>query len=204
MAAKRLSADERKKQIADIAATLFAKRGFSGVTTREIAKKARVNEAILFRCFPTKEALYTEIINQKLKVKTEFCDLEAVQKGDDVAVFEAIARIFTKTTDEDSTILRLMLYSALEDHQLASVFLKSRMTTVFDFLLAYISKRTADGVFRDIKPAIAVRAFVGMFSHFIMVRELYKIPKNFEVSNEDAVKHFVQIFLDGLVKKGNK
>lgn len=200
MAHKRLSSEDRKQQIAKVAASLFAKKGFSGVTTREIAKRARVNEAILFRHFPTKEALYTEIINQKIKVKPDILfDMEAVLKGDDAAVFKELAELFIRSVEEDNTFLRLMLYSALEDHSLASVFLKSRTITLFDFMIEYIMRRKQEGAFKiNIKPKVAVRAFMGMFFHYIMVTELFKVPKQLAISKNEAIEQFVGIFLDGL------
>jgi len=201
MAAKRLSSGERRAQIAQIAATLFAKKGFDGVTTREIAKKAGVNESILYRHFPTKDALYTEIINQKIHVKPEAFDLDAIKVGDDAEVFKSVARYFLGQVENDNTFLRLMLYSALEDHELASVFLRERTGVLFDFLLEYAKRRIAEGAFRNIKPAIALRSFVGMFFHFILVHELYDIPKHFEVTKEEAIEHYVDIYLNGIKKR---
>ena len=45
----------------DAAKELFARQGFEGTTTRQIAERARVNEAIIFRHFPSKEDLYWAI-----------------------------------------------------------------------------------------------------------------------------------------------
>lgn len=200
MAPKRLSADARKVQIALTAASLFASRGFNGVTTREIAKKAKVNEAMIFRYFPTKEALYTEIINQKVHIKPSAFNLEAVIEGDDAAVFRSIANFLIHEIKKDNTFLRLMLYSALEGHELAKVFLKCRTDTLFDFLNGYISKRIKEGVFKDFKPKIIIRAFIGMFFHFIMAQELFYMPKFLQVSSKEAVEKFVDIFLNGVKK----
>ena len=44
---------------------LFAKKGFRGTTTRDLATHAEINEAIIFRYFNTKEELYSAIIEHK-------------------------------------------------------------------------------------------------------------------------------------------
>src|ERR1700757_3569083 len=62
MAATRLDSDERHKAIVTAAVPLFARNGFSGTTTRELAEAAGISEALLFRHFPTKKALYREIL----------------------------------------------------------------------------------------------------------------------------------------------
>src|SRR3712207_6339125 len=63
--AARMSADDRRRQIAEVTIRLFAERGFRGTTTKEIAQAAGVSEAIIFRHFATKEELYTAIIDSK-------------------------------------------------------------------------------------------------------------------------------------------
>jgi AcrR family transcriptional regulator len=201
MASKRLSAGERHSQIAKIAAELFAKKGFNGVTTREIARRAGVSEAILFRHFPNKEALYTEIINQKIEVQTELFNLESVKNCSDETVFSQLARWFMKQVEQDNTFVRLMLYSALEDHKLADVFLSSRTSLLFDFLLKYFTKRIDEGVFKKMKPAVLVQSFLGMFFHFILSHELFKTPVEFRISKDEAVRDFVRIFLEGVTIK---
>lgn len=57
--AKRLSGDERRAAIIEAVRRVFAEKGFDGTTTRELAVAAGVSEALLFKHFPNKEALYT-------------------------------------------------------------------------------------------------------------------------------------------------
>src|SRR5215208_4694809 len=64
-AAGRMCADDRRRQIAEVAMRLFSERGFRGTTTKEIAQAAGVSEAIIFRHFATKEDLYSAIIDLK-------------------------------------------------------------------------------------------------------------------------------------------
>src|ERR1044071_7158792 len=61
MAVIRLDGDERRKAIVRAAVPLFARKGFAGTTTRELAEAAGISEALLFRHFPSKQSLYREI-----------------------------------------------------------------------------------------------------------------------------------------------
>jgi AcrR family transcriptional regulator len=196
--AKRMAADERRGQIARVAAALFARHGFSGVTTRQIAKAARVNEAILYRHFPTKEDLYTEIIKGKIEEQGEFMDEAVLSTDDDVAVLSYMARTFLELVGEDHTFMRLMLFSALEDHSLATIFFERRVGQVFPHLANYFKRRMDSGGFRRIDPRIAVRAFVGMIIHYVITTEIFKMPELARVSAEEAVDGFVKIFLEGM------
>jgi TetR/AcrR family transcriptional regulator, transcriptional repressor of aconitase len=61
MAVIRLDGDERRKAIVRAAVPLFARKGFAGTTTRELAEAAGISEALLFKHFPSKQLLYREI-----------------------------------------------------------------------------------------------------------------------------------------------
>src|SRR5439155_14620533 len=62
MAILRLDNEERRRGIVEAAVPLFARKGFAGTTTKEIAEAARVSEALVFKHFPSKAALYEEIL----------------------------------------------------------------------------------------------------------------------------------------------
>jgi AcrR family transcriptional regulator len=62
MRANRLDSDERRRAIVSAAVPLFARSGFAGTTTRELAAAAGVSEALLFKHFPSKQSLYREIL----------------------------------------------------------------------------------------------------------------------------------------------
>lgn len=62
--AKRLPATERKAQLLDTAAAVFAKYGYSGTTTAELAKAAGVSEPIIYRHFKNKKELFIALVQQ--------------------------------------------------------------------------------------------------------------------------------------------
>lgn len=198
MAARRLSSEERRRQIAEAASSLFARKGFSGVTTRQIARRARVNEAILFRHFPTKRALYREIINQKIHLPPNLFDPALIEADDDATVLRALAKDMIRQSEEDPTFIRLLFYSALEDDELASVFLQERTHIPFDFLLKLVQKRMRQGRYRKGNAVAAVRAFLGMVFNFILTEKLFTIPRNLRLSVDGAVEEYVRIFLEGV------
>jgi AcrR family transcriptional regulator len=60
----RLPAAERRAQIARAAREVFVERGPAGARTREIAQRAGITEAFMFRVFDGKEELYREAIER--------------------------------------------------------------------------------------------------------------------------------------------
>lgn len=59
----RMPGKDRKAAIVAAALPLFARKGFAETTTKDIARAAGVSEPLLYRHFPSKEALYLEIQN---------------------------------------------------------------------------------------------------------------------------------------------
>jgi AcrR family transcriptional regulator len=59
---QRLPGDERRKQILAASIGVFARLGYHGATTRAIAREAGVAEALLYRYFTNKQALFREAV----------------------------------------------------------------------------------------------------------------------------------------------
>ena len=64
MSRARLTGEKRREQILDSAVAVFGRKGFAGTTTRALAREAGVSEAMIFRFFPDKAALYHAIIDR--------------------------------------------------------------------------------------------------------------------------------------------
>src|SRR5579862_6763029 len=63
----RLSGEARREAIIEAARSVFAEKGFFGATTRELAGEAGVSEALLFKHFPNKQALYAAMLDDCLR-----------------------------------------------------------------------------------------------------------------------------------------
>lgn len=60
----RLPAAQRREQLLDVAAELFAERGYARATTNELAKAAGVTEPIIYRHFKSKRDLFVALIER--------------------------------------------------------------------------------------------------------------------------------------------
>src|SRR3979490_1719824 len=69
MSTLRMTGDLRRPLIVGAARRCFARHGFAGTTTKSVAAAASISEGLLFKHFPSKLALYAEIL-------TEECDAD--------------------------------------------------------------------------------------------------------------------------------
>src|SRR5262245_19135534 len=58
----RLPADQRRLQLFEVARTLFADQGFHATSMDEVALAAGVTKPVLYQHFPSKRALYVELL----------------------------------------------------------------------------------------------------------------------------------------------
>jgi AcrR family transcriptional regulator len=197
----RVSAQDRRQQILAAATELFARQGFQGTTTRQIAARAGINEAIIFRHFPTKEELYWAIMDAKSRAGGGLQRLqESLRSGrDDVEVFAALAE---KMLRRDSTMTRLLLFSALENHRLSQRFFRAHVAQYYEALAEHIRAGIAAGRFRAVDPLLAARGFLGMVFYHFMIQELFG-GKRFQQFDPAAVgRTLAEIFMEGMLPPG--
>jgi AcrR family transcriptional regulator len=199
----RMTGVARKMDIVRVAMRLFSQRGFRGTTTKEIAQAAGVSEAIIFRHFATKQELYAAILDHKacaggLNDPHEIV-AEAIKRKDDAAVFEGLAYAALQHHEHDTEFNRLLLYAALEGHELAQMFWERTVRQMYEFLGGYIHERQQDGAFREINPLIVVRAFIGMIIHHSLNNNLWDPERRLlDITNELAAREFTGILLRGI------
>lgn len=207
MAAVRMSADDRREQIISVASALFAQQGFKGTTTRQIAVKAGITEALVYRYFNTKESLYSAIIAHKTSEASvwDFTEIkDAMITRDDRRVFKAAAVTILESTRRDPGLMRLLLHSALEDHKLSNLFFQSQITNLVTVLADYISTRITDGEFDETDPMLAARGFLGMINHQVLMREIFKHQAYLQHSIQELADSYAALFLDGVRLKSHK
>lgn len=196
---ERLKGDERRRVIIDAALALFARKGFRGTTTKEIAEAAGCSEATIFKYFTSKDELYSAILEVKSAIEETLAKAtEAAAKGDDAGVFRAVGLEALIRTEQDPSLMRLLLYSALEGHELSHFFFESKVRHLHEFLSNYIEQRVTDGVFRPVNPLLAARGFVGMVVHYLLIHEIFGVKRPVGILPEEVVETFVTLFVTGI------
>jgi AcrR family transcriptional regulator len=204
----RLSARDRRRQILDVASGIFARKGYQGATTREIAEEAGVNEALLFRHFPSKESLYWTMLEELCLAKGGRDRLkrilkEAEAEGEsDQEIFQAIAREILERSARDRELTRLLWFTALENHQLSVRFFKTFVAEYYEALAGYIRSRIRQGAFRRVDPLLAARGFLGMVVYHFLVQELFGGEQYRSFDTEEVAATLSGIWLAGMVNPG--
>jgi AcrR family transcriptional regulator len=212
----RLSADERRKAILEAVRRLFADKGFHGTTTRELAQAAGVSEALLFKHFPNKEALYGAMqVSSCTRDPGEFQRLLALEPSTSTLVL-LVHFLMTKKVLEgpggparspesrqdtdDSLMHRLMLRSLMEDGEFARLFLQRVASFWVPKMEECLRAAAAAGDVADDSVTPSLRAwFVQHLGVMLMIHLHPPTPAvDYGVGREVLVEQAVRFALRGL------
>lgn len=123
---KRLRAKEREKQILQSAITVFAQDTYHGATTKRIAEEAGITEALIYRYFGSKRALFTKAIYQTTQFLVEGLEKELLRNKD--TPFRAITNCFNYYVDvleshKEFTKMLFLVISELDEDDVRKAYL---------------------------------------------------------------------------------
>jgi AcrR family transcriptional regulator len=203
----RLSTEQRRRQLMGAAMRLFSAKGFDGTTTREIAHAAGINEAIIFRHFPSKEALYWAVVSSRIRAagrRETIRHFLGSAHMDPKEVLAGIAESLLDRTREDADLTRLLLFSALRNAKLSDSFFRTYMAETYNSIADFIRAGIRSGRFRKIDPVVGARAFMGMISQHILLQELLGGVRKNACTPRSLGRQLADIWLNGMALPTSK
>jgi hypothetical protein len=102
--------------------------------------------------------------------------------------------------EQDSSLGRLLLFSALENHKLSQRFFQVHIAELYEALAQYIRTQMRAGAFRsDVDPLLAARGFWGMVVYHFLIQELFGGKQYQEISIDDASFAIADMWLKGML-----
>jgi AcrR family transcriptional regulator len=185
--ALRADAARNRQRILDAAVEVFAERGLEA-STAEIAQRAGVGEATLFRRFPTKDDLVTAIVQVMLEdaagVASSCLEEEDPWRGVERFLYEMAER-----ASEDHVIS-----DANKERCMASPALAAERARILDLTAQLVRRAQSAGVLRDDVAGTDLMFLMGA------VASVSEVP--FQGLRPDLWKRYLGIVLDGLRPDG--
>ncbi|HEX9020293.1 MAG TPA: TetR/AcrR family transcriptional regulator [Nitrospirota bacterium] len=189
--------NETKQRLLEATLKLISEKGYFGATTRDISREAGVTELTLFRHFGSKERLFEELLNSytflpRLK--------ELLPELDRLPYEEALTLIATKflmTLKERKAMIKIMVTEIHSYPEKIRDVYNEFINEIRATLAVYFVSLQKKGFFRDVTPAIAVRAFMGMLFNYFRNEEIMKENGMTKKHMEQHIREFVRIFAHG-------
>lgn len=187
-------AEATRQKLIEAAGAQLLEKGYAGATTRSIAKAAGVNELTLFRYFPTKKELFSELFKTYAPLTGIQTALAGALTGDPRQDLIAISNQFTSVMLERRKAILLTLSETGELEELRQVIseLPRRGRQMLAF---YLQMQMDQGRLKRVDPQMAAQALIGMFMAYIISQSLLDEPI---VDVPSLVPFFVDLFLDGM------
>lgn len=190
----------RQQEIMDAALKVFAKKGFNGATTKEIAAEAGIAEGTIFRYFKTKKDILLNLVGNHV-VKTLAETFDEVSGESDENVLKAIIKNRLQTAEDNKDLIRLLFTEAQFHPEIRQQFTENIVVKAAGLLEQYISDRIQKGEYRDFDPKIAARSFAGMAGVFVIWKEFLFGDRIIAFDQNTVIETVVDIFLHGIKKR---
>jgi len=195
-------------RIVEAAAQLFARHGYKGTTTRQIAQLAGVNEATVFRCFERKAELFwaaTESRLTRLKLGRELQSGMAMDLDPEV-VMPMLVEFLVQNISDDSELMRLLCVAGFELPGAKRMF-REHLGPIFDSVNAYFARCAARGVIGELEPTFATLGLAGAVAAHRNLQQLFSTD-SCPSSTEQLATTYVRFWLNALhqpasVRPGN-
>lgn len=187
--------DETQSKIIDATMTLIIEKGYSGATTREIAKLAGVNESTIFRRFEGKKEIVIAAMELS-KWNPGLTERDFTYKGDLKEDLTSFAQVYMSKVTPQMVKVSIGLRSAeLQGAALPGIM---KVPMVFKKVLVnYFTEMIANGKMRDCDVESLSLQFIAMNFGFVFLDASFG-SKLVGVSKAEYIRNSIEIFVSGI------
>lgn len=146
-----MTSDLRRQLILSAAKRCFARHGFAGTTTKSVAAAAAISEGLLFKHFPSKAALYAEILAEECEADSDLAHLLGMEPSTAtlVELIKGMVGHFVHIRDlpdeQEAQRIRLMVTSHLDDGEFARLLYAKVGDLIGPVFIASLDRAVAAG-----------------------------------------------------------
>jgi TetR/AcrR family transcriptional regulator len=173
LAQPRSGGTESRREILRIAEEIFARKGYSGTSTREIAEGAGVTKGLLFYHFQTKEHLYLTVIESTVQALHQIAAPPA-NGLDRVAHIRNFIDGWTDLLVEHPHILKLMIRELMDEGKFHKKIIDEYLKPLYDFGFAFVQAGIDEGAFRAVDPFTFIQTLMASNSLYFITLALHE------------------------------
>lgn len=193
---------ETRSRILQAAQRLFARKGYDGTTTHELAEAAGVAEGTLFRHFENKKAILVEVVTQGwVEILTDL-----LTELSEMGSYKAIAQVMRKrmlNLHQNADLLRVCFMEAQFHPDLRDRIQTEVIDKMSDVSEAFFQTAMDRGIYRKMDPRIISRVFLGMFTVAGFSRDTILPGDASPQAMQQMAEGIADIFLNGVLAKGD-
>ena len=192
---------DKRRRIEAAALALFTTQGFHGTNNREIAKRAGVSTAAIYTHYPSKEALFTGLVEQHRALVAKWLRKTIAGLRDplakpDLTAFASAIRAKMRKDPEYFLLIFIDVVEFKNQHFRASFHdVPEWFRRALGPVLANVSNQPG---WCGQDPAFVLAAVYMYFVHYGLIEQHMGGRRHLGVSNEQAIKQVVELLCGGL------
>ncbi|HEY9782020.1 MAG TPA: TetR/AcrR family transcriptional regulator [Leptolyngbyaceae cyanobacterium] len=194
------SEDSSRDRILKAAQRLFARHGFDGTTTRDLAQAAGVAEGTLFRHFANKKAILVEVATQGwVEILTDL-----LTELSEMGSYKAVAQVMQRRMwnfQKNADIMRVCFMEAQYHPELRDRIQSEVIGKMTDVAEAFFQTAMDRGIYRQTNPKIVAQVFLGMFAIAGFSHNTLLEPNASPKDMQEMAEGLADIFLNGVLAK---
>jgi AcrR family transcriptional regulator len=197
LTARERKAVARREHILETALKLFARHGFDGTSTKQIAQAAGIAEGLIFHYFPTKDDLLNAVLETRHSFIGELRNLlEDAEHKPAAEVLQELATGWLNTLRREKEIT-LVLFSTAQTNPKVGAALKALIAEGVSRLSTYLSARVKAG---ELRASLPIQNSAQMFFSSLMI--FFVVNNNLPMSEWEAraaafIQDILSVWLDG-------
>jgi AcrR family transcriptional regulator len=190
--------EDTRTKILQAALQLFAKRGYDGTTTKDLAKSAGVAEGTLFRHFASKKAILIEVTTAGwVDILTDLLT-ELSEMGSYKAISNVMRRRMLNMR-KNSDLMRVCFVEAQYHPELQESIQAEVIDKMTDVAEAFFETAMSKGIYRQMNPKIVAKVFLGIFAIAGFSEETIMNPSASPKEMQEMAEGISDIFLRGVL-----
>jgi AcrR family transcriptional regulator len=189
---------ETQTRILKAARKLFARRGFEGTTTRDLAQEAGVAEGTLFRHFENKKAILVEVATQGwVEILTDL-----LTELSEMGSYKAIAQVMRRrmmNLHQNADLLRVCFMEAQFHPDLQERIQTDVIVKMTDVAEAFFQTAMDQGIYRRMNPRVVAQVFLGMFTIAGFSQDSILPESASPQQMQEMAENMADIFLNGVL-----
>ncbi len=191
---------ETHDRILKAALKLFARRGYDGTTTKDLAEAAGVAEGTLFRHFETKKSILVEVAtNGWIEILTDL-----LTELSEMGSYKAVAQVMKRRMlhlQQNSDLLRVCFMEVQFHEDLRDRIQTDVIEKMTDVAEVFFQTAMDQGIYRKMDARLVARVFLGMFAISGFSQTTLTDPNATVVELKDMAEGISEIFLNGVLAK---
>ncbi|WP_416676895.1 TetR/AcrR family transcriptional regulator [Egbenema bharatensis] len=189
---------ETQTRILQAARRLFARQGYDGTTTRELAQAAGVAEGTIFRHFENKKAILIEVATQGwVEILTDL-----LTELSEMASYKAIGQVMRRrmlNLHQNADLMRVCFMEAQFHPDLREQIQTEVIVKMTDVAEAFFETAMDQGIYRRMNPRTVAQVFLGMFTVAGFSRDTIMPENSSPQAMMDMAEGMADIFLNGVL-----